>query len=313
MSYLPKQRLISEKFLVKDIVSRRDKNNNEYFILTLSNKSGVIEGKIWNSVVAFAEYRLGKVIAVDGIVEEWRGVNSLTIESSRITQDDPELMQPQIKTMVFDIECYGKKFEELDEIEQKYLLENLEKGEEDKEVAKSKTGLYSIFGKICAIGIYCPETNSGLVLAISDKKLLQEKENFIYKNFATEMELLTEFWKEVKNYSKYVTYNGDGFDWPYLYIRSGICRVKTSMELKKFDTEKFLDLQNVLKQGRAFRLEILCKAFGIDNPKEEGVSGLHVQELFYKGNYQTIADYVARDAYSTSLLYSIYKDYMKGN
>ncbi len=53
-------------------------------------------------------------------------------------------------------------------------------------------------------------------------------------------------------------------------------------------------------------------AFGIENPKEAGVHGKDVNELFDKQEYNKIADYVARDAYSTSILYNIWREYMSG-
>jgi predicted PolB exonuclease-like 3'-5' exonuclease len=124
---------------------------------------------------------------------------------------------------------------------------------------------------------------------------------------------LTEFWKIATEYELFVTYNGDNFDFPYLMIRSGINRVKMPFEVKKWGSDKFIDLQLKIKQSHAFKLEMLCKAFGIENPKEAGVHGNDVNELFDNKDFQKIADYVARDAYSTSQLYMIWKEYMSGN
>jgi len=57
---------------------------------------------------------------------------------------------------------------------------------------------------------------------------------------------------------------------------------------------------------------MLCKAFGIENPKEAGVHGNDVNVLFDNKEFNKIADYVARDAYSTALLYNIWKEFMSG-
>ena len=59
-------------------------------------------------------------------------------------------------------------------------------------------------------------------------------------------------------------------------------------------------------------MEFLCKAFGIKNPKGEGVHGDQVSELYKAGEFNKIADYVARDAVATSELYLIWKNYMSG-
>ena len=274
----------------------------------------MIEAKIWNNNIPQCNLEQGKIIEVNGKTQEYKGQISLIIDSCQIVNsEEVDEYSPISKTMVFDIETVGKKFEELDEVEQDYLLNNLEKMTEDKEEAKKKTGLYSIFGKVCAIGAFNPGSKKGMVLLLGEKELVPEKENYTYKIFETEKDLLTEFWKIATEYELFVTYNGDNFDFPYLTIRSGINRVKVPFEVKKWGSEKFIDLQLKIKQSHAFKLEMLCKAFGIENPKEAGVHGGDVNELFDNKDFQKIADYVARDAYSTSQLYLIWKEYMSGN
>jgi len=84
------------------------------------------------------------------------------------------------------------------------------------------------------------------------------------------------------------------------------------LEIRKW-SENFIDLQNKIKQSnRPYKLEFLCKAFGIENPKEEGVHGDAVNQLFDDKDYQKIADYVSRDAFSTSQLYLVWKEFMSG-
>ncbi len=312
MTYKANQRLVSEKMIVRDVQSKKTKNGDDYLLVDLVSKEGSIQGKVWNNRIGFCELQLGKVHAIDGSTDEYLGKIGLNIDSSRITNEDVKTALPDERTMVFDIECAGNKFEELLEVQQVYMLKKLENKEEDIEKAKLKTGLYYLFGKVCSIGIYCPESETGKVMAWSDKALVPEKKNFSYEIYASESELLAAFWKEVGQYDRYVGYNCDGFDWPYLVLRSGINKIAVSMPVRRHDGERWIDLQNIYKQSGNFQLAQICIAFGVENPKEEGVSGLQVQELFYAKDYQTIADYVARDAYSTSLLYSIYRQYLKG-
>jgi len=302
-----------EHFLVGSQEIKQTKNGDTFYVLELNNKDGKIEAKIWNNNIPQCHFEIGKIIEVNGKSQEYNGKISLIIDSCQIVNTE-ELNDylPTIPTMVFDIETVGKKFEELDEAEQDYLLNNLEKGEEDKDVAKLKTGLYSIFGMVCAIGCFNPGTKKGITFILADKELTPEKENYTYKICKNEIELLEEFWKEAKKYEQFVTYNGESFDFPYLIIRSGINRVKVSLEIKKW-SENFIDLQNKIKQSnRPYKLEFLCKAFGIENPKEEGVHGDAVNQLFYDKDYQKIADYVSRDAFSTSQLYLVWKEFMSG-
>ena len=302
-----------EHFLVLQKETKQTSKGDIYYQLSLSNKDGIIEAKIWNNNIPQCNLEQGKIIEVNGKTQEYKGQISLIIDSCQIVNsEEADEYSPISKTMVFDIETVGKKFEELDEAEQDYLLNNLEKATEDKEEAKKKTGLYSIFGKVCAIGAFNPGSKKGMVLLLGGKDLVPEKENYTYKIFETEKDLLTEFWKITTEYELFVTYNGDNFDFPYLIIRSGINRVKVPFEVKKWGSEKFIDLQLKIKQSHAFKLEMLCKAFGIENPKEAGVHGNDVNELFDNKDFQKIADYVARDAYSTAQLYLIWKEYMSG-
>lgn len=299
-------------FLVTKAEKKPTRSGSEYYQLELADKDGKIEAKVWDNVLPICKFEIGKVIEVNGKTQEYMGKISLIIDSCQIvTSEDAINYSPTIPTMVFDIETIGKKFEDLDESEQDYLLNNLEKNEEDKEKAKNKTGLYSIFGMVCAIGFYDPSVNKGTVLVIADKELTPQKENYTYEIFKDEKEMLERFWKSTSSFEQFVTYNGDNFDFPYLAIRSGINRVKVPFEIKKW-SDRFIDLQNKIRQSHAFKLEFLCKAFGIENPKEEGVHGNDVNDLYYEGDYQKIADYVARDAYSTTQLYLIWKEFMSG-
>lgn len=302
-----------EHFLVSKKEVKQTSKGDSYFQLELSKPEGKIEAKIWGNNLPQCQVEVGKIIEVNGKTQEYKGQISLIIDSCQIIEnEETEGYKASVKTMVFDIETVGKKFEELDEVEQDYLLNNLERATEDKEEAKKKTGLYSIFGKVCAIGAFNPGSQKGMVLLLGDKDLAPEKENYTYKIFKEEKDLLAEFWNIAKEYELFVTYNGDNFDFPYLIIRSGINRVKVPFEVKKWGSDKFIDLFNRIKQSHGYKLEILCKAFGIENPKEAGVHGGDVNELFDKKDFQRIADYVARDAYSTSQLYLIWKEFMSG-
>lgn len=309
----PNDIIRDEHFLVTKKEVRQTSKGDDYLQLELSRPEGVIEAKIWNNNLSQCQVEIGKVVEIKGKTQDYKGQISLIVDSCQIiNSEEAQDYKSAPKTMVFDIETVGKKFEDLDEVEQDYLINNLEKAEADKEVAKKKTGLYSIFGMVCAIGAFNPNSKKGIVLLIGDKDLIPEKENYTYKIFKTEKDLLIGFWEIAKDYELFVTYNGDTFDFPYLQIRSGINRVKVPFEIKKWGGDKFIDLQNKIRQSHGFKLEMLCKAFGIDNPKEAGVHGGDVNELFDNKEYQKIADYVARDAFSTSELYLIWDEYMSG-
>ena len=204
----PNDLISGEHFLVLKKEGKKTNKGDLYYQLQLSNKDGIIEAKIWNNNIPQCNLDVGKIIEANGKTQEYNGKLGLIVDSCQIVNNEEIAdYSPITKTMVFDIETVGKKFEELDETEQDYLLNNLERNTEDKEEAKKKTGLYSIFGKVCAIGAFNPGSEKGVVLLLGEKELTPEKENYTYKIFETEKDLLIEFWKMAEKYELFVSYN----------------------------------------------------------------------------------------------------------
>lgn len=244
--------------------------------------------------------------------EKYNGKISLVLESCQIVNSEEAVdFTPKIPTLVFDIETVGQDFETLDQREQEYLLNNLTVEVEDKEKAKKRTSLFAIFAMVAAIGGWDVEQNKGKVLMATKKEVKLKNKNFIFQSCGDEKQLLEEFWKESLKFKKFVTYNGSSFDFPFLIIRSGVNRVKVPMSIKRYDNN-FIDLQEKIRQKHGFKLEFLCRAFGIDNPKEMGIDGEKVSELYQEGKFQEIANYVAADVTATVQLYQTWKEFMSG-
>lgn len=135
-----------------------------------------------------------------------------------------------------------------------------------------------------------------------------------------ETELLTAFWNVAKHYEAIVTFNGRGFDVPFLYLRSALLHVPVSRKNwlgYRFQTEPHCDLAEQLtfygvsgREGaaRRFNLDFYCKAFGIDSPKSHGVSGANVNDLVKQKQFRQIAEYCLRDVHATVCLYNIWKE-----
>ena len=110
-----------------------------------------------------------------------------------------------------------------------------------------------------------------------------------------ESELLTAFWDVAKHYETVVTFNGRGFDVPFIYLRSALLNVPISRKDwlgYRFQTDPHCDLAEQLtfygvsgREGaaRRFNLDFYCKAFGIESPKSHGVTGLDVGSLLAAG------------------------------
>jgi len=139
-----------------------------------------------------------------------------------------------------------------------------------------------------------------------------------------EVELLTAFWDVARHYEAIVTFNGRGFDVPFLYLRSALLNVPVTRKNwlgYRYAVEPHCDLAEQLTfygvsgrecAARRFNLDFYCKAFGIESPKSHGVTGMDVNDLMAAGKYREIAEYCLRDVQATVLLYQIWKERLSG-
>ena len=89
----------------------------------------------------------------------------------------------------------------------------------------------------------------------------------------------------------------------------------------RFQTEPHCDLAEQLTfygvsgrdgAARRFNLDFYCKAFGIESPKSQGITGMDVSALLAAGRYRDIAEYCLRDVTATVLLYQVWKERLAG-
>ena len=141
---------------------------------------------------------------------------------------------------------------------------------------------------------------------------------------ADEAELLSSFWDVARKYEQVITFNGRGFDVPFIYLRSAILDVPITRKDwlgYRFQTEPHCDLAEQLTfynvsgrdgAARRFNLDFYCKAFGIESPKSHGVTGMDVNKMMAEGRYREIAEYCLRDVKATVLLYQVWKERLAG-
>lgn len=221
-----------------------------------------------------------------------------------------------MKTVIFDIETIPIDFDSLDEAQQYYLLKFAETDEE-KEKTKEQMALWAPTNRIVAIGMLLVENESGAVYFCSDDKQIDnfEEENIKY-SAGSEKEILEKFWKAISFANKFVTFNGRGFDCPVLMLRSAMLEVKPTKNLMpyRYSADQHIDLLEQLtfyNSSRKFNLDMYCKAFGIDSPKAQGITGHDVKPLFAAGEYEKIARYCAGDLFATRELYLRWRDYIR--
>lgn len=226
-------------------------------------------------------------------------------------------------SLVFDIETIGTDFDSLDEISQEYLVKFAETKEEKEEI-KQQTGFYPLTGEIVAIGVINPQTEKGAIFVQSKDGVVLPKQTSQGLDIkeGSEKDILKMFWDIAKQYNEFISFNGRGFDVPYMMVRSAIHGMRPSKNLMSNrytsyqpDSAIHIDLLDQLtfygSVRRKFPLHMWTKAFGIESPKEGGVDGNDVWNLFKEGKTAEIAEYNARDIISTGKLYEYWDKYIR--
>lgn len=220
-----------------------------------------------------------------------------------------------MKTIIFDIETIPIDFDSLDEAEKKYLLKNAETREE-KKIVKDQMALWAPTNRIVAIGVLSGEDDRGAVYFQSEDKNIESFEEEGIKYVAgAEKEILEHFWKVISFANKFVTFNGRGFDCPTLMLRSAMLGVKPTKNLVpyRYSADIHIDLLEQLTfygTARKFNLDFFCKAFGIESPKANGITGLDVFPMFKAKEYENIARYCAGDLWATRELYRRWENFL---
>src|SRR6266705_3395398 len=244
-------------------------------------------------------------------------------------------------TIVFDIETSAQPVENFDEAQQEYLFREADKlADPAVKAAKREEitrfmSLWPFTSQVVCIAMLNAETLRGQSLYVADdfedgmdeSRLAAPERSEGGVEFipcADETELLTLFWDVAKKYDSVVTFNGRGFDVPFIYLRSAVLNVPITRKNwlgYRYAVEPHCDLAeqftfySVGGQGgaaRRFNLDFYCKAFGIESPKSAGVTGMDVTTLIAEKKFRAIAEYCLRDVKATVLLYQIWKERLVG-
>ena len=235
-------------------------------------------------------------------------------------------------TLIFDIETSALPVESFDEVQQEYLFRELQRipDEAERETRRVEIArqfsLWPLTAQVVCIAMLNAESQRGQVLFTADdyEEEVGEGGPVEFVPCADEVELLSAFWDAAKHYQSVVTFNGRGFDVPFLYLRSALLNVPITRKDwlgYRFATEPHCDLAEQLtfygvsgREGAAkrFNLDFYCKAFGMESPKSHGVTGMDVGQLLAEGRYREIAEYCLRDVRATVELYRIWKERLAG-
>jgi len=234
--------------------------------------------------------------------------------------------------LIFDIETSALPLDQFDEAQKEYLFRECEKIADETARGARRTeisqqcNLWPFTAQVVCIGMLNAETSRGQVLFIAAdfEEDADEAGPVEFVPCMDEVELLTAFWDVARHYDTIATFNGRGFDVPFIYLRSALLNVPISRKDwlgYRFQTEPHCDLAEQLTfysvsgrdgAARRFNLDFYCKAFGIESPKSQGVSGRDMNSMIAEGRFREIAEYCLRDVKATVLLYNIWKERLAG-
>ncbi|MBI4143205.1 ribonuclease H-like domain-containing protein [Candidatus Uhrbacteria bacterium] len=209
--------------------------------------------------------------------------------------------------LVLDIETSGTPFDELDADTQEYLLKRADTPEKITQV-KEQLNTFPLTGEIVAIGVLDVDALTGAVyFQAPGRKVDAFVEEGIRYEPGTERECLERFWRVAGASDQIITFNGRGFDAPWLMIRSIVHGIPVTKNLmpNRFSTEHHLDLADQLTfygATRGYSLDFWCKTLGIASPKTDMI-GKDVPQHFRAGEYERIARYNGRDLRATRELF----------
>ena len=210
--------------------------------------------------------------------------------------------------IVVDIETLALPLDSFDATQQEYLLK-FATNEAERQDALLKLNLYPATARVLAIGMLNPDSEGGRVFITADNLDPWTSENGqVQFVTGTEAEILTRFWQDLLPFRQIVTFNGRGFDCPFLMFRSAVLGIRPTRNLmgNRYDTAGHVDLLDQLTfygALRKFNLDFYCKVFGISSPKEHGITGLDLGRLVEAGRFKDIAEYCLGDVHATAELF----------
>jgi 3'-5' exonuclease len=235
--------------------------------------------------------------------------------------------------LVFDIETTALPVEMFDEAQQEYLFREANRQPEGEARAarraeiQTQFNLWPFTARVICIAMLNADSSRGQVLFVAEDFEPDPGEEASAVQFVPcmdEAELLTAFWEVARKYDQVVTFNGRGFDVPFIYLRSALLNVPISRKDwlgYRYAVDPHCDLAEQFtfysvsgREGasRRFNLDFYCKAFGIESPKAHGVSGVDMNQMVAEGRFREIAEYCLRDVKATVLLYHIWRERLAG-
>lgn len=222
--------------------------------------------------------------------------------------------------LVFDIETIGKPFDSFDDTSKNIFAEWAQRDthtdeQAEAELEKIKMGLplSPFLGEVVAISALDQDGKGGTYFQAPDATLKDFEDDGVQYRVGNEKELLERFWEVAKHYTTFVTFNGRGFDVPYLMIRAAVHGIRPTRDLM---SNRYISMQRGVTHvdlsdqmtfyGALYprpKLHFVAQAFGLTSSKGGGIDGKEVPQAFADKRYEEIARYCTDDVRVTGEVY----------
>ena len=319
---------------LRSVKELETKQGKPYLVLELADVHTVLEGKIWGDAQeAMAAARAaghGATVKLRGRTSVWNDRLQFVVERLKVLAPDeaPEdydreqFVDPALervedlvcRTLVFDIETVpALDRRALPPTVAEALSDNAAKKEMD---TAAVMGMSPFFGKVVSLAVGDGDAEPGspddevAVLAVPPEGVeLADCPSWLRP--MSEADLLRSFCPLPSRAETVVSFNGRGFDVPFVVTRSLIHGIPARVDLvsNRFSLRPHLDLFELVSQrGRGpSKLDVVCWALGIESPK--GVmDGAMVAPAYARGEIVEIAEYNAHDVRATAAVYRRCRD-----
>ena len=318
--------------MLREVREGRTRNNDAFIDLGLGDLSANVGGKIWpdhrEAQDAARGLARGTPVKVLFHAEVYQDALQLRVVRIREADDDDEGFDPNALfgdgyEHVRDLLCDHIAFdiETVPAADRRSLpptvAESLARAAERKDSDEAKVmGLSPLFGKVVSLAVGDAEAeDSEITVFVVPPDGHEVEDPPPWMRQLSEPELLQAWWALAGHAETVISYNGRGFDVPFLVSRSLVHGIPARVDLmsNRFSLRPHLDLYRAISQGERplgpASLDVVCWALGIDSPKEQ-MDGSMVAPAYERGEIEEIAKYNAQDVQATIAVYRKLRDHV---
>ncbi len=301
--------------------------------LRVNDQSAALDAKIWPdapaALTAAATIKRGDVVKLLFDVRSYKDALQLAVRKIRIADhsepglDLAALLGPahaivgdlDIRSLVFDIETVpGSELRQQPATIAQAVAKHAERNDSDEGKVMS---LSPWLGRVISIAVGDADAEDGThptVMVVPPEPRTgpggtapQPTSYPEWMRPMSEADLLRSFWWLAARADRVISFNGMGFDVPFLIGRSLVHQIPLTVDLlhAPWQREPHLDLYKLLAPGGRSgpsSLDVVCFALGLMSPK--GVmDGSMVAPTYQRGDIELIAEYNAGDVLATAAIY----------